>query len=295
MDVSIVLPSFNRESLLGTTLPVYLKMPVKEVILCDDGSTDNTKDLASELACQKLIYHRNPTNLGTPANRNVGVNLSKSKWIVMGEDDVIMDEEYITSLYTSAINLNADVVAGRLIRLQRGECREQAKKSSDNEHNTRFYHLKSLAFDYSCLFDQPFETPWLHACSLFKRDWAITYPYDESYAGNALREESDFYLRCHDAGAKMFFCSDAIAYHMFHDYRGGNRQGHLWYGYHSLVNNHKFIEKHWHKIKQLLSIEQTKNSYKRRIQINILRMTFLFWANARIPHVHSFLKKMLKK
>ncbi len=295
MDISIVLPSLNREFILKNTLPGYLKLPVKEIILCDDGSTDNTKDLAHKLACPQLIYHRNPKTLGSPASRNVGVQLSRASWILMGEDDVILDEDHITTLYAHAVKLKGDIVAGRLIAMQRGETPKDAKKRSDREHNTRFLLPETFSNDFSCVFPQPLETPCLHACALFKRDWALHYPYDENYRGNALREETDLYFRCHTAGAKMFFCSDAVAYHMFHDYGGGNRKNHIWYAYHSLINNHRFLKNHWPMVKGLIKTKDSKSLFECKIQIKILRMTLLFWMNAKIPRTHRFLKKKLKR
>jgi len=45
MNVSVVLPSFNRARLLPITIPTYFQEDVSEVILVDDCSSDNTAEV----------------------------------------------------------------------------------------------------------------------------------------------------------------------------------------------------------------------------------------------------------
>ena len=47
MNVSVVLPSFNRARLLPITIPTYFQEDVSEVILVDDCSTDRSKQIIS--------------------------------------------------------------------------------------------------------------------------------------------------------------------------------------------------------------------------------------------------------
>ena len=49
MNVSVVLPSFNRARLLPITIPTYFQEDVSEVILVDDCSSDNTAVVVMEL------------------------------------------------------------------------------------------------------------------------------------------------------------------------------------------------------------------------------------------------------
>ena len=47
MKISVIIPTLNREKLLIKTLESVLNQTVKadEIIIIDDGSTDNTKDI----------------------------------------------------------------------------------------------------------------------------------------------------------------------------------------------------------------------------------------------------------
>lgn len=61
MNVSVVLPSFNRARLLPITIPTYFQEDVSEVILVDDCSSDNTAEVVKELQTRfpTLRYFRN--------------------------------------------------------------------------------------------------------------------------------------------------------------------------------------------------------------------------------------------
>ena len=64
MNVSVVLPSFNRARLLPITIPTYFQEDVSEVILVDDCSSDNTAEVVKELQTRfpPLRYFRNEVN-----------------------------------------------------------------------------------------------------------------------------------------------------------------------------------------------------------------------------------------
>lgn len=68
MNVSVVLPSFNRARLLPITIPTYFQEDVSEVILVDDCSSDNTAEVVKELQTRfpTLRYFRNEVNSKQP-------------------------------------------------------------------------------------------------------------------------------------------------------------------------------------------------------------------------------------
>ena len=70
MNVSVVLPSFNRARLLPITIPTYFQEDVSEVILVDDCSSDNTAEVVKELQTRfpTLRYFRNEVNSKQPYN-----------------------------------------------------------------------------------------------------------------------------------------------------------------------------------------------------------------------------------
>ena len=56
--ISVVIPTFNRRETLGTVLPLLAKQTLPpdqyELLLCDSGSTDGTRELVAELAIANL-------------------------------------------------------------------------------------------------------------------------------------------------------------------------------------------------------------------------------------------------
>lgn len=95
--VSVIIPVFNnQDSLERAVYSVIYEPLVSEVIIVDDGSTDNSlkivKDLASKHEIVKLIVHPLNQNKGATASRNLGLVNAKSVWIqFLDADDELMD------------------------------------------------------------------------------------------------------------------------------------------------------------------------------------------------------------
>lgn len=86
MNVSVVLPSFNRARLLPITIPTYFQEDVSEVILVDDCSSDNTAEVVKELQTRfpTLRYFRNEVNSKQPYTQNVAISkVSQSIFILV--------------------------------------------------------------------------------------------------------------------------------------------------------------------------------------------------------------------
>ena len=87
--ISIIIPTYNRSKLLFLCLESILLQTYKdiEIILLDDGSTDNTRLILSNFKDKRLVY----VNIGRIGNisklRNIGINLSKGEYIAFCDDD----------------------------------------------------------------------------------------------------------------------------------------------------------------------------------------------------------------
>lgn len=58
MNFAIGLPAFNEEKNIGSII-IKLKEITKNIIVCDDGSTDLTSKIASELGAITIVHHKN--------------------------------------------------------------------------------------------------------------------------------------------------------------------------------------------------------------------------------------------
>lgn len=107
--ITAVMPAYNEEVSLGSIV-LTTKKYVDNVIVVDDGSTDNTVEIAA-LAGAEVISH--PSNKGKGAALKTGFEAARvSEIIVTIDSDGQHNPEEIPKLITPIINGEADVVNG---------------------------------------------------------------------------------------------------------------------------------------------------------------------------------------
>jgi glycosyltransferase involved in cell wall biosynthesis len=128
LEVSIVIPTLNRRRLLGMTLQSVLAQRGVdfEVIVVDDGSTDDTLQFLDGLRDERLRVIRNERAGGVSRARNRGIAAARGQWIAFCDDDDLWAPDKLSSqlaaaseadrlwVYTGSVNVNArnQVVAG---------------------------------------------------------------------------------------------------------------------------------------------------------------------------------------
>lgn len=114
--VSVIIPTYNRAKYICESVNSALQQTFDdlEVIVVDDGSTDNTGTLLERFRTDdRLKYHFQP-NQGRSSARNLGIDLAKGDWIVfLDSDDHLVPNALETFLKHSAENPEADVIIGR--------------------------------------------------------------------------------------------------------------------------------------------------------------------------------------
>lgn len=85
MSISVVIPAYNSERFIRRCLASVFAQTLKpdEVIVVDDGSTDNTSDRAEELGASVIRC----INGGPSAARNRGIEKATSEWIALLDAD----------------------------------------------------------------------------------------------------------------------------------------------------------------------------------------------------------------
>lgn len=104
MQISVVIPSYNRLDSLKRALQSVLMQDsaVDELIVIDDGSTDNTEDYVKKHWPQvKLI--RQP-NLGVSGARNVGIRQAGYDWIALLDSDDSWHPDKISNMRSAQAN-----------------------------------------------------------------------------------------------------------------------------------------------------------------------------------------------
>ena len=91
--ISVIIPCFNHAHFLPDAIKSVLNQSYKntEIIVVDDGSSDNTNDVATSFPDVKYVYQ---TNQGLSAARNTGLKKSNGKYLVfLDADDFLFLEE----------------------------------------------------------------------------------------------------------------------------------------------------------------------------------------------------------
>lgn len=105
---SIIIPTFNRSESIKQCLNSLVNQTFKffEVIICDDGSVDNTDDVVKLFVDKLQINYTWEENWGGPARpRNNGIKLAKGKWICfLDSDDIWYDNKL--EVLENYINVN---------------------------------------------------------------------------------------------------------------------------------------------------------------------------------------------
>lgn len=99
--VSVIIPTYNRAQSLHRALESILQQNIPtsmfEVIVVDDGSTDETPDIAEESWSYSLKYYHQQ-NLGSAEARNTGARLASGRILVFLDDDMVAEPDYLGGL-----------------------------------------------------------------------------------------------------------------------------------------------------------------------------------------------------
>ena len=87
MNISVIIPTFERKHLIGRALDSVLKQtqPAREVIVIDDGSSDGTAGWIKKAYPSIILIDQK--NRGVSAARNTGIRNAKSKWVALLDSD----------------------------------------------------------------------------------------------------------------------------------------------------------------------------------------------------------------
>ncbi len=87
--VSVIIPTYNRAHLIGRAIQSVLNQTYKnmEIIIADDGSTDNTEEIVKSFQDKRIKYIKYPENKGGCAARNIGIRSSRGKYISFLDSD----------------------------------------------------------------------------------------------------------------------------------------------------------------------------------------------------------------
>ncbi len=110
--ISVIIPTYNREadilravnSVLTQTYAFY------EIIIIDDGSTDNTESIIKSINDRRIRYLRSDRNNGVAAARNIGIKNATGELIAFLDSDDEWSAGMLDTAITCLDRMEADFV-----------------------------------------------------------------------------------------------------------------------------------------------------------------------------------------
>lgn len=111
--VSIIVPVYNASDFLTFCIENLLKQtyPDLEIILVDDGSTDNSPNLCDSYLSDTRIKVLHQTNQGASSARNNGLKHATGQYVLFIDSDDFCTENMIETLVKNIENTNSDLSA----------------------------------------------------------------------------------------------------------------------------------------------------------------------------------------
>jgi glycosyltransferase involved in cell wall biosynthesis len=127
--VSVIIPVYNNEKYLGEAIESVLGQTYRsfELIVVNDGSTDNSAAIAKSYASQLRYYYQDNSGVGAALNR--GVELSRGNFLsFLDADDIWKKDKLMHQIETFDNNPDVDMIFGQVEQFFSSELDENQKK-----------------------------------------------------------------------------------------------------------------------------------------------------------------------
>ena len=118
-EVSLIIPAFNEEKTIRSMINRCLKLDfVKQIIVVNDGSTDNTKNVLEKIKPSgkhshiELVAVHHKVNLGKGAAIKTGLKYVNGEYVMIQDADLEYDPGDVRSLLTEARHSEDKIVFG---------------------------------------------------------------------------------------------------------------------------------------------------------------------------------------
>lgn len=216
-NLSVIIPCYNNGKLLAEMLDCCLRQTYSdwEVIIVDDGSTDDTSSIVSEYVQKdaRIQYHtRERSPKGSVVCRNIGFELSSGKYIIhFDADDLISDTCFEKRVAFMDANPQLDYASFPAVSYMDGdELPKRTPLPSDfgvrkGDKPLLYYFLRA---------DYPFSV-W---CNIYKRDSIKYIAWDERVQ---IYTDFSYIVPCILQGLRHDFCKMDEFDYFYRQFRKG--------------------------------------------------------------------------
>ena len=129
IKVSVIVPVYNVEKYLPQCLDSLVSQSLEEieVIVINDGSTDNCQQIIDEYVTKypKIIRAFKKENGGIGSARNIGLNVARGEYIGFVDSDDYVDIHMFEKMYDKAVSENGDICVCGFYRKSESDCVEK--------------------------------------------------------------------------------------------------------------------------------------------------------------------------
>lgn len=202
-DISIIVPIYNAEKYLNKCIKSILNQTKKEleIILINDGSTDNSEKIIKNYKDKRIKYFKNK-NQGIGKTRNFGIEKSSGKYIMFLDSDDFLEKNACELLFNKAENNNLDLVICDFYKI------------FDNEN---IEEVRQPNFSDSTLKDNPNIlnenlAPW---AKLYKKE--LIKKNNIQFVENLKYEDAPFTVEALDRANKIGKVNSCLIYYLIHE------------------------------------------------------------------------------
>jgi len=198
--VSIIIPTFNGASRIGPCLDALLRQKGAaqkvEILVVDDGSTDNVAEIVGRYSDVQLISQ---ANAGPAAARNRGVLEASSEIVIFTDDDCIPASGWLGAMMAPFEGLDVVGVKGAYRTRQK----QLIARFVQIEYEDRYRRMSKFPnIDFIDTYSAAFRCDKFLEVGGFDADFPM-----------ACAEDAEFSYRMSARGWKMRFAPDAVVYH----------------------------------------------------------------------------------
>lgn len=210
-SITLVIPAYNRGSLIAETIESALNQtePFLEIIVVDDGSTDDTAQVLDRFGDRIRRIH--VANNGVQRARNLGVGAASGEYVALCDSDDLLETNYVETMRSWLVaNPDCDSIYSNFVTFdQDGVIANKFNDAPANfftgaQRTGQFYHAIPDLYARTLEYQPLFSSGNLIRRSLYEQLGG----YDTQFNGVG-GEDYEFTLRL-VAVANMALCNTAL-------------------------------------------------------------------------------------
>ncbi len=209
--VSVIIPCFNQAKFLGEAIQSVMQQTYRnfEIIVVDDGSSDNTREVASGFSAVRYIRHH---NRGLAGARNTGIWASKGCYLVfLDADDRLLSQALESGLNCFRSHRECAFVFGQHTYLKSDGTSFKEMQTLPSDHNLFLARLREDKDHYRSLLYGNYIG--MHASVMYRRDiFQYVKGFDPSLDA---AEDYELYLRI-TRNYPVYFHNAVVAEYRWH-------------------------------------------------------------------------------